>query len=75
MNIEIKQKSKESKERKYPWLGISVNGTIVLFTDKSRGIVLFNAAYLVLGSYSTDWDMEKFTDFEGEITLSNEDGA
>lgn len=44
--------------------------TVVLFSSPNRGMVVFRSAHHELGRYSTDWAMDRFEDFFGEVTLT-----
>lgn len=56
----------------FPKLMISRKGTIVLFYEEHCGTCLKSPlGNTPIGSYSRDWDMECFSDFDGEVTLSN----
>lgn len=69
MKVTVKEKS---QEKEYPWIGISNNDQIVLFTGYKCGISLIsgetNNKFL---EYSVSWLEEVFKPFEGEIVLSN----
>ena len=54
----------------YPFLGIH-NTTIVLFTSKNTGIVVFTKDYYETGFYSTHWNGENFKHYSGKVELSN----
>ena len=42
---------------------------VVLFSSPNRGMVVSRNARHDLGCYSTDWSMDRFEDFFGEVTL------
>ena len=70
MKIEITEKKKKME---YPWIGIGCNGTIVLFIDDKKGIVLNNTnSEYRIGEYSNCWNMDFFKPFTGTIALSND---
>jgi hypothetical protein len=52
---------------------ISVEGTIVLFKDRSKGVVILdNSSCYDIGFYSVTWDMNCFSDYYEAITLQND---
>lgn len=59
--------------KSFPKLMISNVGSVVYFTRKERGILVFKGEGTddKVGDYSTCWDMEFFSDFSGTITLKN----
>ena len=65
--------NQNSRSLPYPKLMISDKGTIVLFTDRAKGMVLLegNSSYK-LGDYSNTWDLTAFSDYYEAITLQNE---
>ena len=65
--------NQNSRSLPYPKLMISDKGTIVLFSDRAKGMVLLegNSTY-ILASYSNTWDMNAFSDYYEAITLQNE---
>jgi hypothetical protein len=66
MKVTVKEKS---IDKEYPWIGISNQGNIILFTKSGTGISL-SSAYAD-GSYTEGWQENLFKPFHGEITLSN----
>lgn len=58
------------KELPFPKLMIGNNEEIVFFIKPQEGMVLKNKNHF-LGYYSAIWDMDKFKDFYGSITMSN----
>jgi|LakMenEpi03Aug12_release.lakeMendotaPanAssembly.Ray.scaffolds.fasta_scaffold2979083_2 hypothetical protein len=57
----------------YPKLMISNKGMIVLFVSNRCGTVLHKGdGATALGSYSKDFVMEIFTDFDGKVIISSE---
>lgn len=68
--INTKQKSRLLP---YPKLMISDKGTIVLFKDSAKGMVLKegNTPYKI-GDHHFTWDMNNFSDYNEAITLQNE---
>lgn len=75
MKVEVKENTQElEKKTRYPWIGISENGVIVLFTHSSSGIclqkgIVFNSYRI--GDFKDDWMELHFKPFEDEIVLSN----
>lgn len=65
----------EVKVNEYPNLKIheDTNGkTIVLFIKNKCGSIIYTTKkHRKLGEYSMNWDEANFTDYTGEITLSN----
>jgi hypothetical protein len=59
--------------KQYPYLGVN-EGTIVLFTGKDTGTVLYDNTKSGdgLGKNIDFWDERVFAPFQGEITLRNE---
>jgi hypothetical protein len=47
-------------------------GTVVLFLNEVRGIVVFSVRLYSLGFSYSDWDIDNFESFDGKITLSND---
>ena len=78
MEIKVEQKDKQaSRIVSYPVLKSNIeNGSVVLFVDKSSGIVLRCNIELFVGKFFDDFvdcDCAKtWSDFNGEITLKNE---
>jgi hypothetical protein len=65
--------NQNSRSLPYPKLMISESGTIVLFKDRSVGVVLIKGTSTYeIGHYSNTWDFTAFTDFNASITLQNE---
>ena len=57
----------------YPKLMISDKGIIVLFTTYCNGFCVNKSeSDLTIGSHSSNWDMSRFTDFDGTVTLQND---
>jgi hypothetical protein len=62
--------SKEVKESSFPKLMIHKSRDyIVLFRAERIGVVLLDDGNI--GIYDDNWKMSEFTDYHGEITLSN----
>ena len=65
--------NQNSRSLPYPKLMISEKGTIVLFSDKSIGVVLLEGiTNYKIGHHSFSWDMNSFSDYYEAITLQNE---
>lgn len=54
----------------FPWVGIGKNATVVAFSERYQGTVInrLNSNY-PFGSYRTDWKMEEFKPFIGELKI------
>jgi hypothetical protein len=70
--------NQNSRSLPYPKLMISHKGTIVLFVDHAKGMVLLEGnsnhilgCYANTGYYSNTWDMNNFSDYYQAITLQN----
>ncbi len=64
------------RSRPFPRLMISTGdapGQIVLFVDDSQGTCLVpgETTDWTIGEWHTAWDMNRFKDFVGSVTLSN----
>jgi len=59
---------------KFPYVGESTKGYIVLFSAKGCGICLAEApaATVTVGEYYTRWQMEHFKRLNGKVTLEND---
>ena len=62
----------QAPKSEYPCLKISNDGTIVLFTNKRMGVVLYEGERTTKGEYGIFWAEELFTPFNGTITLFND---
>ena len=62
-SVEIEKK----EEKKYPWIGIFEDNTIVLFIKENEGTVLYsyNSTWET-GRYSYSWVEEYFHPFHGK---------
>ena len=60
--------------QKYPFLGISPKGSIVLFTKLNTGVCLqAGEEYCTaVGKYSEHWAMDIFELYNGSVTLEND---
>ena len=75
MKVEVKESSKKA-ERPFPKLMINSidKTTIALFSSPTEGTVIHSKGKLYLvGSQSQSFVSRYFEDFEGEITLSNDE--
>jgi len=73
MKITVHEKRQKVKKESYPRLMISTTGTIVLFYAPWSGTCLRAGEPIEsVGAYSTNWDMERFSDFEGTVELKND---
>lgn len=64
------------KESKFPCIGVSNRketlGMLVLFDDFEKGLIIkCTNDRCRLGHRSTEWNMDSFDLYEGDITLSN----
>jgi hypothetical protein len=69
MKVTVKE---PSNGKSFPKLMVSSIGEIVFFQDEDYGILLLPGDTALTGKQFSDWDIEDFKDFYGEITLSNE---
>lgn len=77
--VRIEKNIKEQIRIIYPWIGIATKdavhdeGTIVLFTEEGKGVVICQNELksYSLGGYGFNWLMDRFTEYKGEIKLSN----
>ena len=74
MKSVINEKQDVKIEKPFPKLMRSINtNSVVLFKDNKKGTIIFETASSEhLGYFCGSWDMDVFTDFEGEIALSND---
>jgi hypothetical protein len=57
----------------FPTLMIDKNKTIVLFSQKDKGVVISSEEGIYsIGDFYDNWAMSCFKGYEGEITLKNE---
>lgn len=71
MKSEVKTPTR-AKEKDFPKLMISKNGTVVLFSKSCVGIAVNTTSNYDIGYLSEEWFMGNFTDFTGTVTLSND---
>lgn len=65
--------NQKSKSLPYPKLMISSEGTIVLFKERSIGVVLLDdSSSYNIGFHSATWDTNAFKDYYEAITLQND---
>ena len=72
LNVAIIIKNDDS-EREYPFLGVSKDGSIVLFSGKGKGTSLSFARTPgppLIGSHSDSWIMSQYIPLIGSITLT-----
>lgn len=62
--------TKEKVTGDFPKLMISADGVIVLMKSPTYGAVVGGKDHV--GRISATWDMSRFTDYHGEVTLRNE---
>lgn len=70
MSVKINKKEKVAK--RFPKLMSTEAGSIVWFFKPCCGTVVKHRAYLT-GAYVTNITMQGYSDFEGEVILSNDD--
>lgn len=63
MNVEIKCR--------YPYIGISVQGNVVLFTGVNTGVYLAGG-YHDVGNHAKNWDENSFEFLKEPLILCNE---
>ena len=66
---------KPSKKEKYPYLGVTEQGKVILFTAEKTGVVVVPRSGhepQPVGHFSEIWGEDNFTPLKGSITLSNE---
>jgi len=58
-------------ERRYPWIGVSEQGNIVIFSCPERGVCLESKkGNHSIGELRRDWNEPAFKEFKGSITIS-----
>ena len=74
MKVELIEK--EVEDIKYPCLMVSEEtGCIVLFEEDSCGVVVNldnSLVFATIGRYSKDWNMSRFSKFNGKVILKND---
>jgi hypothetical protein len=72
MGIKSEASKLEEGIRSFPKLMQSIDTSdVVLFTKNEIGIVIVSFFHNV-GYYSECWNMKRFTDYNGTVTLKNE---
>lgn len=71
--MEVIVNENKSDKKKYPYLGIFNNGTIVFFINPKGGFCLYSGDGCLhsKGRYSENWAENECKKFEGEIILRN----
>jgi len=72
MNVEVNETESSSQDFEYTFMGISVNGLIVLFVNKGCGTVIKADEHNRKGKYYESWTMACFSKFKGKITITND---
>ena len=70
MSVKVSLKEKAATVKEYPKLMID-NGLIILFERYEQGMIIQGDGFIA-GIYSKHWDMINFKDYDGEVTLKNE---
>ena len=62
------------KEHTYPYIGISKQENIVLFTERKCGVLLAKGEKntIPIGHYANNWTESDFEKFQGVVTLEND---
>lgn len=72
MKSEVIDVAQSAKERKYPWIGVSDMGNIVLFSKENLGVLIYTKSIIYnIGYQTNDWDMSCFKEFTGKVVLQN----
>jgi hypothetical protein len=62
---------KELLNKRFPCMMIAEKtGTVVLFSEPKKGVIVKDNLQKQVGYFNDDWDMERFTPFEGTVKLS-----
>lgn len=70
LKIEVKQEVKQAQ--KYPYIGLSNRGRIVLFSSKNHGVLLEDPKEShLIGHVSHSWAEDCFEPFKGQVILEN----
>lgn len=70
MHVKVKQIGE--KERVFPWLGMTDESLIVLFTSSKTGTVLDSGDTVwEIGEFDEDWNIDDFEEFKDELVLRN----
>ena len=57
----------------FPKLMVTRKGLIVLFSTDVKGTVIVGDGYHTIGNWSDHWVSQDFIDYEGTLTLTNEE--
>lgn len=60
------------KDSEFPKMMIGDDGQVVLFSCTGIGVVVTSGGEDELGEYSEYWEMDRFSDFTGSVTITNE---
>lgn len=72
MSVESTVIENEKVENEYPKLMMYKRGTfVVLFESEKKGMVVQTSEDYFVGSYSAEWNVKEFKNFNGEIKLKN----
>jgi hypothetical protein len=72
MKIKVKNNAVKPSPKPFPKLMIGEGGSLVLFRKDSCGTKIYGGAGSRVARYSTTWVMGRFSDFDGELTISND---
>ena len=72
MSVKVSFSKEIIKSIDFPKLMIDEEDLIVLFDEYKEGFVVRAKLGYALGYHSDSWDMQDFTDYDGEVTLKNE---
>jgi hypothetical protein len=74
MKSTIELETKNKRPQKYPALKQSIEGLVVMFVSKGKGMVVNSGDHseiFPLGFSCDDWNEDWFEEFDGSVTLSN----
>jgi hypothetical protein len=71
MSINVEVINNTEVKWDYPCLGVSDPGLVVLFSEKSQGMVMSGHDIWSFGDFGSSWAMNSFSSFKGSITLTN----
>lgn len=60
------------KVNEYPKTMISSDGAVILFTSLGVGACIAPSKSIPMGDHSKCWDVSRFTDFYGIVTIKSE---
>ncbi len=70
--ITVKTTTEKKEPKPFPKLMKSVNGNVVLFYKNGEGVLIEKVtSERLAGEYTTEWDMDNFTDYNEPITIQN----